>query len=130
MDWKKICRVSNPRGRIITYDSAIHHKRSIRLPGYDYSAPGAYFIAIATHRRLHVFGRIVDGEMHLNEWGKIARAEWMKTAAIRREIALDEFIHGECFLPPPLRQNLPHGPRRRKRQRQSGDEIRQVVLFD
>jgi hypothetical protein len=27
-------------------DSAIHHRRSIRLKGYDYTRPGAYYMTI------------------------------------------------------------------------------------
>jgi REP element-mobilizing transposase RayT len=30
--------------------------------------------------------------MRLNEWGEIARMEWLKTAVIRNEIELDEFV--------------------------------------
>lgn len=33
------------------YDPQIHHRRSIRLPGYDYSQPGAYFVTICTYNR-------------------------------------------------------------------------------
>jgi putative transposase len=73
------------------YDPLSHHRRSIRLPGYDYTAPGAYFITIATHNRQTIFGEIIDGVIQLNTCGEIARDEWVKTAAIRREIALDEF---------------------------------------
>ncbi|MGB7538242.1 MAG: transposase [Anaerolineales bacterium] len=73
------------------YDPLSHYRRSIRLPGYDYTAPGAYFITIATHNRQTIFGEIIDGVIQLNTCGEIARDEWVKTAAIRREIALDEF---------------------------------------
>lgn len=76
----------------MTISSAIHHRRSIRLPGYDYSQPGAYFITLCTHHREEFFGNIVDGEMRLNELGKIAREEWQKTALIRAEIELGEFV--------------------------------------
>lgn len=70
----------------------IHHRRSIRLKEYDYSQPGAYFITICTHQREHLFGEIVDGVMKLNEHGQIAQEEWQKTALIRNEIELDEFV--------------------------------------
>ena len=86
------------------YDPFKHHRRSIRLPGYDYSSPGAYFITIDTHDRMHIFGKIVNGEMRLNEWGQIAHDEWLKTPAIRPEIQLDEFVimpnhmHGIIFI--------------------------------
>jgi len=73
------------------YDSFKHHRRSIRLKGYDYTQPGAYFITIVAHRRLYLFGEIIDGVMRLNDYGEIARAEWLKTPSIRPKIALDEF---------------------------------------
>jgi REP-associated tyrosine transposase len=34
----------------VTSDRSRRHRRSVRLPGYDYSQPGAYFITICTHR--------------------------------------------------------------------------------
>jgi len=48
------------------YDPQKHHRRSIRLPGYDYTQPGAYFVTICSYQRAHVFGEIVDGEMKCN----------------------------------------------------------------
>lgn len=41
------------------YNPANHHRRSIRLKGYDYSQAGAYFITVCTHNRLPLFGEIV-----------------------------------------------------------------------
>ena len=76
------------------YNSEIHHRRSIRLKGYDYTQPGAYFVTICTFQRAHVFGEVVNGEMILNVSGKIARDEWFKTAALRPYVKLyeDEFV--------------------------------------
>ncbi|KPL89058.1 transposase [Ardenticatena maritima] len=76
------------------YDPNRHHRRSIRLKGYDYTQPGAYFVTICTHERAHLFGRVVDGEMVLNAWGEIVRDEWFRTADIRANVELyaDEFV--------------------------------------
>ncbi len=76
------------------YDPDRHHRRSVRLKGYDYAQPGAYFITICTQNRECLFGEIVDGEMHLNEFGEIVRAEWFRSAEIRAEIELhpNEFV--------------------------------------
>ena len=78
----------------MTYDPERHHRRSIRLAGYDYTQAGAYFVTLVTHQRECLFGEIVDGEMLLNEIGRIVRDEWFRSAEIRREIALDpdEFV--------------------------------------
>lgn len=51
----------------MTYDPQRHHRRSIRLRGYDYPQPGAYFITICTYERELLFGDVVDGEIRLNE---------------------------------------------------------------
>ena len=72
------------------YDPARHHRRSIRLKGYDYTQPGAYFITLCTQNREHLFGAVVEGEMRLNAWGKIAREEWFTTARLRPYVRLDE----------------------------------------
>ena len=53
------------------YDPNIHHRRSIRLPGYDYSQTGSYFVTICANRRECVFGDVVDGQMRLNRYGEI-----------------------------------------------------------
>jgi len=50
---------------MVKFDPKKHHRRSIRLKGYDYSQAGAYYITICTNDRLHVFGRIMDATVHL-----------------------------------------------------------------
>ncbi len=54
-----------------------HHRRSIRLRGYDYSSSGAYFITLCTRIRECLFGDVVDGEMVLNQRGKSVRQCWL-----------------------------------------------------
>ena len=65
---------------------------SARLPGWDYSSPGYYFLTICTHNRECLFGNIADKKMYLNEFGTIAQDEWDKSFVIRRELLPDEFI--------------------------------------
>ena len=65
---------------------------SIRLLGYDYSQPGAYFITIVTHNRQCSFGNIIDDEMMLNEFGVLVQNEWLKTGIIRPNINIDAFV--------------------------------------
>lgn len=76
------------------YDPQRHHRRSIRLPGYDYTQAGRYFITIVTHERACLFGEVVNGAMRLNAWGEIVRAEWFQTAVVRPYVVLDpdEFV--------------------------------------
>ncbi len=53
------------------YNPQIHHRKSIRLKGYDYSQAGLYFITICTQNRECLFGNIINGEMILNAAGKM-----------------------------------------------------------
>lgn len=68
------------------------HRKSIRLPEYDYSRPGAYFITIVTKNREPLFGEISNGEVILYPLGKIVYEEWLRTPIIRSEIILDSFM--------------------------------------
>ncbi len=74
------------------YDPLNHQRRSIRLRGYDYSRPGAYFVTLCTQNRECLFGEIENGKMILNDVGKIVADEWIKSAEIRNEIALGEWV--------------------------------------
>ncbi len=60
------------------FDSQKHHRHSIRLPNYDYSQPGAYFITIVTWRRECLFGEVLNGEMRLNKIGEIVNGNGWK----------------------------------------------------
>jgi len=57
------------------YNPHKHHRRSIRLVGYDYSQAGLYFVTLVCQDRAHLFGTIKDGIMCMNEFGQIAADE-------------------------------------------------------
>ena len=50
----------------MSYNPEIHHRRSIRLQGYDYTNAGVYFVTICCYQRQHLFGSIDNGEMEIN----------------------------------------------------------------
>ncbi|KAA3597916.1 MAG: hypothetical protein DWQ06_12515 [Calditrichaeota bacterium] len=74
------------------YNPNIHHRRSIRLKGYDYSQNGFYFITICCQNRLHLFGKIEDGKMILNDAGLMIESEWLKITERFKNTILHEFI--------------------------------------
>ena len=47
-----------------------HHRRSIRLKGYDYAQPGVYLVTVCTHGRQPLFGEMRHGEVVLNKAGR------------------------------------------------------------
>lgn len=84
------CVSQRRKGNLMKYAPERHRRRSIRLRGYDYSQPGAYFITIVAHERQCLFGTVVDGEMRLNKYGVIVHEEWLAAARIRPYARLDE----------------------------------------
>lgn len=92
----------------LKYNPNIHHRRSIRLKGYDYSQAGLFFITICCQYKACLFGEIEVGkglthaQMILNKFGQIAHKEWIKTPEIRNNVALGEFVvmpnHFHCII--------------------------------
>lgn len=70
----------------------VPQRKTIRLQGYDYSQSGLYFVTICCQDKICRFGNVENGEMVLNEMGKIAHAEWLKTEQIRQNVELGEFV--------------------------------------
>jgi REP element-mobilizing transposase RayT len=66
--------------------------KSLRLPEYDYSSPGLYYVTICTQKRVEFFGAVKDGQMILNEWGKIVLDQWLWLKEQYEYIDLDDFI--------------------------------------
>ncbi len=69
-----------------------HHRRSLRIPGYDYSQPGYYFVTLCTQDRDLLFGMMQDQWMIPNDLGKLVEACWQEIPHHFPEIALDAFI--------------------------------------
>ena len=70
------------------------NRRSIRLPEYDYTSAGAYFVTLLAYQRKNIFARIEDGHIILSKLGKILKREWLQSGQIRRELEIyeDEFV--------------------------------------
>jgi REP element-mobilizing transposase RayT len=74
------------------YDPDIHHRRSIRLREYDYSANGAYFVTICTEGRECLFGEILNATMLMNDAGRMVVESWLKLPDKFPGVELDEFV--------------------------------------
>jgi len=48
-----------------------HQRRNLRLPDFDYSMDGAYFVTIVTQQRKCLFGSVVNQAMVLNDAGRM-----------------------------------------------------------
>lgn len=82
------------------YNPEVHKRRSIRLKGYDYSQEGLYFITICVHNRACLFGAIKNGEMVLNDAGKIAHQCWLDIpehfpkVQLYEHVVMPNHVHG------------------------------------
>ena len=91
------------------FDPKIHHRKSVRLPGFDYSQPGAYFITVNTYQRQECFGEILDGKLILNGLGQVAKKQWERIPQRFPHIELGEFVvmpdhlHGIIIIIDPCR---------------------------
>ena len=79
-----------------------HNRKSYRLKGYDYTLAGAYFITFCVKDRECVFGHVINGEMVLNELGKIAEENMEKIPNHFSNVRMGEFRimpnHVHCIL--------------------------------
>jgi len=74
------------------YDPNKHHRRSIRLKGYDYTSPGSYFVTICTQDHACTFGEVVDGDMHLNPYGRVVDTYWSRIPRYFPHVMLDTWV--------------------------------------
>jgi putative transposase len=79
-------------------------RRSIRLKGYDYSQPGAYFITICTKDKIRILGNIEGERVIYSQIGKIAEECWLNIPDHFPNVKLDQWIimpnhiHGIIFI--------------------------------
>ena len=87
-------------GNNMKYNPDIHQRRSIRLKDYDYSQTGLYFITICTQGRLRLYGKIIKGEMILNDAGISVNKWWneleckYKNIELHEQIVMPNHLHG------------------------------------
>jgi len=73
-------------------DPNSHHRRFIRLKGYDYTQPGAYFVTICTQNRACLFGEVVDGKMQVNNAGRMVQTVWDGIPVYYAGVSIDAFV--------------------------------------
>jgi putative transposase len=62
----------------MSYDPEKHHRRSIRLKGFDYSRSVTYFVTICVENRECLFGTILQDGKYENSSNRnwIGSSEW------------------------------------------------------
>ncbi len=74
------------------YDPEKHHRRSIRLKGFDYSRSAVYFVTICIQNRECLLGEIFENQMLLNDAGEMVSKEWLALPSRFPSIIPDKFI--------------------------------------
>jgi REP element-mobilizing transposase RayT len=67
-------------------------RKRLRLPAYDYTGAGPYFVTVCTHRRECIFGTVVDYEMRPSAFGEIVAANWRELPSYYPGTQLDAFV--------------------------------------
>jgi len=70
----------------------IYRYKSVRLKNFDYSQSGSYFVTIYTRNREPLFGEIKEGEMILNDVGKIIKKCVSDIPVHYPLVELDKFV--------------------------------------
>lgn len=65
---------------------------TIRLKEWNYAASGWYFITICTYNRTHLFGKMAESGILLNEIGSIAAQCWQEIPQHFSQTTLDQFV--------------------------------------
>ncbi len=74
------------------YDPDKHRRRSIRMRGYDYTREGVYFVTVCTQHRECLFGGIVDGQIRLNDAGRMIERWWCELKRKFATVETDRFV--------------------------------------
>lgn len=69
----------------------MYQRHSVRLPGFDYSQNGWYFVTICSKGRNEIFGTIDNGEMSLNQDGRIVNMIWNSLPSHHPNITLNVY---------------------------------------
>ncbi len=86
------------------YDPERHHRRSIRLRGYDYAQAGFYFVTACVQDRACLLGKIVKGDCDLSAAGEMVARWWEELPVTFADVETDAFVimpnhmHGIVFI--------------------------------
>jgi putative transposase len=67
-------------------------RRSIRLPQFDYTQPGAYTVTICTQPQAPSFGQIVGETVRFNSYGQVVDRCWRQIRDHNPFVQLDAFV--------------------------------------
>jgi len=82
-------------------------RRSVRLPFFDYSRPGAYFLTICLRDKKQLFGKVAAHAIELSTLGRIAEECWLEIPAhfpvvrLGPHVIMPDHVHGIVIIQSP-----------------------------
>jgi REP element-mobilizing transposase RayT len=76
---------------MVKYDPSKHHRRSIRLKGYDYHNAGAYFVTICTKNRVCILEDPIVSSIIQDVW--LALPSWFPTIELDAFVVMPNHVH-------------------------------------
>jgi len=90
------------------FDEREFRRRKLRIPGYDYTQDGAYFVTICVEGKEHLFGKVIEERLELNDAGRMLQEVWVELRRRFPFLQADEFVampnhvHGIFIIDRPL----------------------------
>lgn len=110
-------------------------RSSLRLKGYDYLGPGAYFVTICTDQRICYFGNIVDGIMISFPIIDVVREIWLDIPKKFPHVDLDAFIimpnhiHGVIIVGNEMTNQISPGEKIRISMKNSNQTLGRIIRY-
>jgi len=82
-------------------------RHSVRLPFFDYSRPGAYFLTICLRDKKQLFGKVAAHAIELSTLGRIAEKCWLEIPAhfpvvrLGPHVIMPDHVHGIVIIQSP-----------------------------
>jgi REP element-mobilizing transposase RayT len=82
------------------YDPKIHNRQSIRLPEYDYTEAGFYFVTVCVQSKMNYFGEIIDEKIFLSGAGTGILNQWRDLSVrfpyvkLHEHVVMPNHLHG------------------------------------
>lgn len=70
----------------------MQQRKRLRLPTYDYSTPGAYFVTVCARDGACIFGRVVADQTELSRLGRIVEGAWRSIPRHHAGVRIDAFV--------------------------------------
>jgi len=68
------------------------NRKSPRLPEFDYTQPGAYFVTVVVKNWQCILGKVINEVVRLSTEGQIVLQVWKQIPEHHKNVELDEFV--------------------------------------